>query len=154
MAQHGAALKRGIANDEIGRPKSLCICARYQRPVVESSFCEIRTWLVLRSRCQPLHSGRLWRLRSSPATVEAAAVGCASRLANGAQISNRRGATSSRQVCRAQRIITPLTKEDQTIFVSDLTKNLQYAAPSYWMRRGVCFKISVCDQRLATRRKY
>jgi hypothetical protein len=67
-----AALKRGIANDEIGRPKSLCICARCQRSVVESSFCEMRTWLVLRSRCQPLHSGRLWRLRSSSATAETA----------------------------------------------------------------------------------
>jgi hypothetical protein len=67
-----AALKRGIANNEIDRPKSLCICARYQRPVVESSFCEMRSWLVLRSRREPLHSRRLWRLRSSSATAEAA----------------------------------------------------------------------------------
>jgi hypothetical protein len=52
-----AALKREIANNEIDRPKSLYICARYQRPVVESSFCEMRTWLVLRSRREPLHSG-------------------------------------------------------------------------------------------------
>jgi hypothetical protein len=59
------ALKRGIANNEIDRPKSLCICTRYQRPVVESSFCEMRSWFVLRSRREPLHSGRLWRLRSS-----------------------------------------------------------------------------------------
>jgi hypothetical protein len=36
-----AVLKPGIANNEIDRPQTLCICARYQRPVVESSFCEM-----------------------------------------------------------------------------------------------------------------
>jgi hypothetical protein len=55
--------ERGIANNEIDRPKSLCIRARYQRPVVESSFCEMRSWLVLRSKREPLHSRRLWRLK-------------------------------------------------------------------------------------------
>jgi hypothetical protein len=69
MARQGAALEREVANNEIDRPKSLCICARDQRLIVEPSFREgdeMRCWLVLRSRHESLRSRRRWWLKSSP----------------------------------------------------------------------------------------
>jgi hypothetical protein len=118
-----AALKRGIANNEIDRPQSLCICARDQRLIAESSFCEMRSWLVLRSRREPLHSGRLWRLRSSSATAE----------------------TASGRV----RIMPSPMERQSTIGCARRAEHSDaFGMPPLrlWMRRGVCFRISVCDQ--------
>lgn len=140
-----AALERGTANNEIDRPKSLCICARHQRPIVEPSFCEMRSWLVFRSRRESLHSKRLWQLKSSSAMERQPAAGCASRrqqwsgdLQYGPPYKD--GAVVS--------IVLQADEQHRAIVRRCEVDCEPPACPrrSYWMRRGVCFQISVCDR--------